>query len=97
MSTQSHTQKPNDMFDTSRTMKSPNHATNLPEPPISTPPIYLPLWRQSTKKDGWSKLVLGQRRLSRKTRARSGDVVADVIVVGRIGIGTLGRRGRRGS
>ena len=54
MSTQSHTQKPNDMSDTSRTMKSPNHTTNLPEPPISTPPIYLPLWQQSTKKEGWS-------------------------------------------
>ena len=61
MSTQSHTQKSNDMSDTSRTMKSPNHATNLPGPPISTPPIYLPLWRQSTKKEGWSELVLGRR------------------------------------
>ena len=23
-----------------------------PRPPISTPPIYLPLWQQSTKKEG---------------------------------------------
>ena len=61
MSTQSHAQKPNDMSDTSKTMKKPKHATNLPEPPISTPPIYLPLWRQSTKKEGWSELVLGRR------------------------------------
>ena len=52
MSTQSHTQKSNDMSDTSRTMKIPNHATNLPELPISTPPIYLPLWQQCTKKEG---------------------------------------------
>ena len=38
MSTQSHTKKPNDMFDTSRTMKSPNHATN-PLNPLSLLPL----------------------------------------------------------
>ena len=38
MSTQSYTQKPNDMSDTSRTMKSPNHATN-PLNPLSLLPL----------------------------------------------------------
>ena len=31
-----------------------------PSSPISTPPIYLPLWQQSTKKEG--KLILSWRR-----------------------------------
>ena len=38
MSTQSHTQKPNDMSDTSKSMKSPNHATN-PLNPLSLLPL----------------------------------------------------------
>ena len=38
MSTQEHTQYPNNMFDTSKAMKSPNHATN-PLLPLSLLPI----------------------------------------------------------
>src|SRR6185437_3347676 len=34
--------------------------TNHQVPPISTPPIYLPLWQQSTKKKG--DLILSWRR-----------------------------------
>ena len=99
MSTQSHTQKPNDMSDTSRSMKSPNHATNLPEPPISTPPIYLPLWQQSTKKEGKLILSWGRRGLQTGSGGKlSGGVVGVVVrpvVVDRRGL--LLDRSRRSS
>src|SRR6185312_10098923 len=49
--------------------------------PISTPPIYLPLWQQSTKKEG--KLILSWRR--RGVQAGSGGKLSGG-VVGVVGV-----------
>ena len=53
-----------------------NHATNHQAPPISTPPIYLPLWQQSTKKKG--DLILSWRR--RSLPVGSGGELSGVVV-----------------
>ena len=50
--------------------------TKLKLPPISTPPIYLPHWQQSTKKEG--DLVLSWRR--RGLHARSGGELSGGVV-----------------
>src|SRR6185312_9380289 len=72
---------------------------NHQAPPISTPPIYLPLWQQSTKKEG--DLILSWRRrglLAGSGGELSGGVVGVVIrpvVVDRRGL--LLDRSRRSS
>jgi len=58
-----------------KSMKS-KHATNHQAPPISTPPIYLPLWQQSTKKKG--DLILSWRR--RGLQAGSGGKLSGGVV-----------------
>ena len=81
-----------------KSMKS-KHATNHLAPPISTPPIYLPLWQQSTKKKG--DLILSWRR--RRPQAGSGgelrggvvDVAVCPVLVNRRGL--LLDRSRRSS
>ena len=82
-----------------KSMKIQNTPQPTKAPPISTPPIYLLLWQQSTKKEG--DLVLSWRR--RGLHARSGGelsggvigVVVRPVVVDRRGL--LLDRSRRSS
>ena len=70
MSTQSHTQKPNDMSDTSRSMKSPNHATNPLAPPTSTPLSISPFSNKAPK------------RMARANYSWGGEDWVGVVVLG---------------
>ena len=57
-------------------MKIQNTPQTTKAPPISTPPIYLPLWQQSTKKEG--NLVLSWRR--RGLQAGSGGKLSGGVI-----------------
>ena len=96
MSTQEHTQYPNDMSDTSKVMKSPNHATN-PLLPLSLLPLSIsPFGNKAPKRK--AKLLLGWRRRSRLAGRDDEAIGVGVRVVGGDGRrdGRSRRRSRRG-
>ena len=76
-----------------KSMKIQNTPQATKAPPISTPPIYLPLWQQSTKKEG--EATPGVEKRSRL--AGCGDEAVGVVVKVVGGGGRHDGRSRRSS